>query len=194
MQIQSSTTEASGVHRLATSEPQMMIVSFVVGAQIYALPVSDVVEVVRLSTLVILAGGPAHVCGVLNRAGIYLPVLQAGTLLNEDVTYQLSSQVIIVRHQVAAGFAPVTFGLLVDQVRDVFAFRASQLTSCDGSKAAVFFRGIVDTTAESVLLLDTARLAELAPCLEEQGMPWPDSHVAPELLGVTVSTHALIGL
>lgn len=135
------------------------IVVFVIGEQTYGLPVGDVVEVVRLPALLALSGAPPYLCGLLNRRGAYLPVLDGRALLGDERRYALSQQVLILS---GGGSVEGRLGLLVDEVRGIAGFRPGQLTPCAEGTATPLLRGILNAGSASLLLLDADQLAQLA--------------------------------
>lgn len=151
--------------RPETQEP-VLIVTWTIGPQVYGLPVADVVEVVRVPAMLTLAGAPEYVCGLLNRHGQYLPVLDGRALLDEPLRYDLASQVVIVGNPLSAAERRAELGLLVDQVCEVRMFHAGRLVPLAPSAARPFLRGVINADEGSILLLDAARLAELAPQLD----------------------------
>ena len=69
--------------------------TFAIGTQQYGLPVANVFDVVPIPAMLILAGAPTYLIGVLNRRGRYLPVLDGRILLGEQAPYDLDRYVII---------------------------------------------------------------------------------------------------
>src|SRR5262245_31879932 len=105
-----------------TAESAAHFVTFRIARQQYALALDVVREIVRLPALVVLAGAPPTLCGLLNLRGRYLPVLDGSALVGEPVEYDESNQIVI------AGRSQPELGLLVDQVRDVCLVAAEQIT------------------------------------------------------------------
>jgi len=133
------------------------VVTFQIAYQQYGLPLGAVLEVVRLPALVVLAGAPPTICGLLNLRGQYLPVLNGRALIGEPSLYNLSCHVVI------AGSGKPELGLLVDQVHEVCMIEASQIRPIDGRDAAAFLSGVFDLEDQSTLLLDVSELLALTP-------------------------------
>jgi purine-binding chemotaxis protein CheW len=148
---------AAGASPTILSERESLIVTFQLGYQQYGLPLAMVFEIVRLPALVMLAGAPPALCGLLNLRGQYLPVLDGRALVGEPSLYDLSSQVVI------AGRDKPELGLLVDQVHDVCTIGASRIAPIGGHDAATFLASVFDREDGSVLLFDPAALLVLTP-------------------------------
>jgi purine-binding chemotaxis protein CheW len=142
---------------------------FALGPQEYALPVAEVLEVVRLPSLLALAGAPAYLRGLLNRRGRQLPVLDGRVLVGEPPHYHLNSQIVIAGHTNGGAHAVPLLGLLVDEVHDVRPFGAGCLTPLNTTTAAAYLRGVVDWTDRSALLFDLTALVALAPTVPGPG-------------------------
>lgn len=141
----------------------MLVVSFDVGAQEYALPIDAVVQVVRLPALTELAGAPPAVIGLLNMRGSYLPVIDARRLLGARAEFDLSKQVIIVGQTAENGDLRPRMGLLVDRVHDVHTLAHERIVALDQRNVTPFLRGIINLHHRSLLLFDEiALIAEAA--------------------------------
>jgi purine-binding chemotaxis protein CheW len=141
-------------------------VTFMIGTQQYGLPVTNVFEVVPIPAMLILAGVPAYVAGLLNRRGRYLPVLDGRILLGEPARYDLDRYVIIAGHA-SANEKHVTplIGILVDQVCDVRMFEPESLTPLGAGAAASFLDSIARWADRSVLLFKLEELLALVPSI-----------------------------
>src|SRR5215208_237074 len=101
-----------------TTQQDALIETFQLEHQRYGLALEVVREIVRLPALIMLAGAPPALCGLLNLRGQHLPVLDGRVLVGECSQYDLSSQIVI------AGRAQPELGILVDQVNEVCAVAA----------------------------------------------------------------------
>jgi len=136
----------------------ILVVSFDVGAQEYALPIHAIVQVVRLPALTQLAGAPPAVIGLLNMRGNYLPVFDARRLLAVAAEVDLNKQVIIVGQTVENGDLRPRLGLLVDRVHDVHTLANERIVALDQRNVTPFLRGIINLHQRSLLLFDEAAL------------------------------------
>jgi purine-binding chemotaxis protein CheW len=112
--------------------------------------------------LVELAGAPTFLRGLLNLRGNYLPVLDLNLLLGEQPLEDLNSHIII------AGHERPELGLLVEQVSDVRAYEAEQITALAHGAAASFLTGVVNDRHGSIVLLDLRELVQLTPALQHE--------------------------
>lgn len=128
-----------------------LAVTFRLADQRYALPLDAVTQVVRLPDLVLVAGSPPAVCGLLNLRGAFLPVLSGRRLVGAPDACSLESCVLLV----AVG-GRVALGLLADEVEAVRRFPADGFAPA--GRAARFVAGVLREREESAILLDPAAL------------------------------------
>jgi purine-binding chemotaxis protein CheW len=152
---QSTAIKSPGI---TTNAHTMLVVSFDVGAQEYALPIDAVVQVVRLPALTELAGAPPAVMGLLNMRGAYLPVLDSRRLLGAQAEVDLNKQVIIAGQRAENGELSPRMGLLVDRVHDVHTLVNERIVALDQRNVTPFLRGIIHLHHRSLLLFDEAAL------------------------------------
>ncbi|NJN65198.1 MAG: chemotaxis protein CheW [Chloroflexaceae bacterium] len=139
----------------------LLTVTFRIGPQLYGLPVSEVVEIVRLPALLTLAGSPPAIIGLLNLRGYYVPVLDGATLVDEPPSYDVSNQIVIAGQTgqgMQKGEMVPLLGVRVDQVVDVHTFQTNQITALDPSIAAPLLRGVINASDRSVFLFNLASL------------------------------------
>jgi purine-binding chemotaxis protein CheW len=146
----------------APGAAQLQAVVFGIGAQQYALPVELVREIVQVPALLELAGAAAVICGVLNRHGVYIPVLDGRAMVGQPPHATLDSMVVL------AGVAQPEVALLVDGVAGVAQFAAEQCTSFDDQSVAPFLAGIASADSGPVLLLEFPALLAMIPALIRQ--------------------------
>ncbi|MFL5805593.1 MAG: chemotaxis protein CheW [Roseiflexaceae bacterium] len=130
----------------------MIVVLFQLGNQQYGLPLAVVHEIVRLPALIMLAGAPPALCGLLNLRGQHLPVLNGRVLVGEPALYDLNSQIVI------AGRGWPELGLLVDQVHDVYTVAADRIRPINRPDVAPFLISVCNLADGSVLLFDLPAL------------------------------------
>jgi purine-binding chemotaxis protein CheW len=134
-----------------------LVVTFKVGRQIYALPLSAVLQVVRLPALTVVPGAPPGMCGLLNLRGNFVPVLDARSILGEASIVGIESQVIIL----SANFeATPDAGLLVDTVDTVRHYPSGSFAGVSGGDGLVI--GMLRDRAESAVVLDPEALVARA--------------------------------
>jgi purine-binding chemotaxis protein CheW len=140
----------------------LLTLTFRIGNQQYGMPVSVVIEIVRLPALVSLAGAPPEVIGLLNLRGRYFPVLDGSILVGETPTYDITNQIIIVGRIDETNLEPL-MGLRVDQVIDVRTLSIRHVTPLNKRIAADFLQGVVKANDDSLLLLEPESLLKLVP-------------------------------
>lgn len=136
------------------------VLTFRVEAVEHALPVRDVVEVVRMVALTPVPAASPWVAGVLNYRGRVVPVVDTRTRLGRPRREPDPSTPIVV---IEAGAAAA--GLIVDEALDVLPLPATSVEPAGGSEQAYGPVAHVARTGERlILLLDAAGL-----CAEHAG-------------------------
>jgi purine-binding chemotaxis protein CheW len=169
----------SQLSMLRSSAPEALVgplaaapttVTFAIGTQDYGLSVANVFEIVPIPAMLVLAGAPAYLIGLLNRRGRYLPVLDGRILVGEPVQYDLDRYVIIAG-RASANMQHVVplLGILVDQVRDVCVFETESLTPLGTGTAAPFLDSVTRRADRSVLLFNLEELLALVPSISMDG-------------------------
>jgi purine-binding chemotaxis protein CheW len=128
------------------------VLTFRIGATEHALPVGDVLEVVRMVALTPLPDGPPWLRGAVNYRGRLLPVLDARTRLGLPARApDLSMPIVMVRAGDAAA------GLIVDEALDVLRLVEAPVEPPARSAAERgVVSGLVRTGDRVVVLLDAA--------------------------------------
>lgn len=135
--------------------PAVALVSylgFVVGVDVYGLPLDHLREVARLKRLRRIPGAPPHVAGLMNLRGQIVCALDTRAILCVPGPAPPGGGYLIALR----GF-PDPLGLVVDAVTDVYAVDpASMSPPPEGWSASrtVFARGTVATPRGSMTLLD----------------------------------------
>jgi chemotaxis signal transduction protein len=140
------------------AESGPLVVTFRAGRQRCALPLSAVLQVVRLPALTVVPDAPAGHCGLLNLRGSFLPVLDARALLGEPPDVSLTSQVIVLADGPSAGLPAL--GILVDEVDTVRRFPAGSFTPLAGASDLV--SGILREQDGAAVVIDPEPLAARA--------------------------------
>jgi purine-binding chemotaxis protein CheW len=124
----------------------------------HAVPVEDVVEVLRMVAITPLAEAPPWLCGVIDLRGQVIPVVDLRRRLGmPQRAHDLSTPILVVR---ARG---TTVGLVADEVVEVLTV-PSVATSAAGAAAASpsAVSSAIRHRDRLLLLLDTGRLYESA--------------------------------
>ena len=101
--------------RLAT-EDQVQMVSFYVREQVFLLPVSVIVEVLRYLPLTRLPMAPPFIAGVVNLRGKVTPLLHLDALLTTDQTMRYTEKSFII----VCGTEDMQLGLIIDKVHTMY--------------------------------------------------------------------------
>jgi purine-binding chemotaxis protein CheW len=126
----------------ADSEGQRRIMVFRLGEERFALPLSDVVEVISGAAIAPAPGAPAHVAGVIQVRGEIRPVFHLGELLGTPGAESLDT-VVLVRYRNREA------GLRIGRVDDICAVGEADLREGPADNPRI--RHI---TADLVLVLD----------------------------------------
>jgi purine-binding chemotaxis protein CheW len=133
-----------------------LVVTCRIAGQRYALPISAVLQVVRLPQLTHLVGAPPEICGFLNLRGALLPVVSGRMLVDAPQEWSLDSHVVIV----GDGVGRPALGLLVDAVDQVYRCAVDSFVPLN--HGAAYISGALRSQGEQVLLFDPQLLAAVA--------------------------------
>lgn len=138
------------------TDTNIPILTFSLGEQMYALPISEVIEVAAMVALIDVDDPRPEVLGIANRHGEILPVLDLRVMLRQQVTpIDPSTLFIVVYHH------GLHFGLVTSEVHQVAYMRAQALFNARAPGRHV--RSIVSWEQQVIQILDLASL--LAPYL-----------------------------
>lgn len=101
--------------RLSTQD-QVQMVSFYIREQIFLLPVSVIVEVLRYMPLTRLPMAPPFIAGVVNLRGKVTPLLHLDALLTTDETMRYTEKSFII----VCGTDDMQLGLIIDKVHTMY--------------------------------------------------------------------------
>ncbi|WP_028458642.1 chemotaxis protein CheW [Chloroflexus sp. Y-396-1] len=131
-------------------------ITFQVGLQTFALPITFVLQIVRLPALTILADAPPAIAGLLHFHGHLLPVLIGHVLLDQPGSVTLDSLVIIL----GSNITQPSLGLLVDEVYDVVQVPTERLAPL--SYGSELLQASLRIDDQIILVLDSSSLLEYA--------------------------------
>jgi purine-binding chemotaxis protein CheW len=135
-------------------ELQVTFVTFHLGSQMYALPISPVRQIIEMVTITPLPQVNHTIVGVINFHGGLVPIVDLRRHLGlPDVPRQLHTPIILVK------ISERLVGLIVDDVSDVLERPAAQIT--DPSDILIkemgeipLLQGLIQTEEGSILLLN----------------------------------------
>lgn len=105
------------------SQSAVQMVSFYVREQIFLLPVSVIIEVLRHMPLTRLPMAPSFVAGVVNLRGRVTPLLHLDALLTLDQQHRYTPQSFIV----VCGSEEMQLGLIVDKIHTMYLLDQSKI-------------------------------------------------------------------
>ncbi len=132
--------------------------TFYIDSQLYSVPTSEVVEIIRMQPITYMPNTVDYVKGVINLRGKVVPVIDLRLRFHkEEKPYDTRTSIVIVES------GELTVGLIVDTVKDVRDVSAEQINVSPKSKGQngggkAFVSGIIAMENESAMLLDTAKV------------------------------------
>jgi purine-binding chemotaxis protein CheW len=131
---------------------------FYIDGQLYTVPTSQVVEIIRMQPITYMPNTIDYVKGVINLRGKVVPVIDMRLRFKkEERPYDSRTSIVIVEN------GGMTVGLIVDTVKDVRDISAAQINESPKSKGSTangknFVCGIISLEDESAMLLNTAKV------------------------------------
>lgn len=130
--------------------------TFYIDRQLYAVPTSQVVEIIRMQPITTLPGLPVYVKGVINLRGKIVPLIDMRLKFRkQEEEYGVQTSVIITE------VGEMTVGLIVDAVNDVTDVAKNQLSENPKYKKHAgnqYVSGIASLSYGSALVLDTQKV------------------------------------
>jgi len=132
--------------------------TFFIDGQLYAIPSSEVVEIIRMQPITFMPKLPDFVKGVINLRGKIVPLVDLRLKFDlEERAYDDHTSIIVLEH------GQLSIGFIVDTVNDVTDIAENQISGApklsknDGGN---YVSGIVHLEKNVALLLDIARVLE----------------------------------
>jgi len=153
-EIQSSTMASSSLRRRAADEDGLEMMSFHVGRELYALAVSDVLEILILPSVTEVPRIDRSVVGIISLRGAVVPLVDLRRMLKLDEAQLTRAARVLV---VGSSADPV--GLLVDDVVGVTRIAAdtvgaSPVNAGDGESSNELIEGIGHVDGDVMIILD----------------------------------------
>ena len=138
------------------AQEMLQLVSFELGGELFALPITKIQEIIRLTHIVKIPKSYDFVEGVINLRGKIIPVIDLRKRFSmEQVAYNAQSRIIVVE------LKTVTVGLQVDAVCEVLRIDRSYFEAAPTFISAVdqkFIQGIVKQGEKMLIVLDVDKL------------------------------------
>lgn len=100
--------------------------TFALGAESYGAPIGKVREIIRLTEITLVPQMPSYVRGVINLRGKIIPVIDLRMRFGFTNT-KTTERTCIVVVQLAGEHGPIISGMIVDAVKDVVNFAATEI-------------------------------------------------------------------
>ncbi|WP_283607802.1 chemotaxis protein CheW [Faecalispora anaeroviscerum] len=130
--------------------------TFYIDGQIFAIPSSQVVEIVRIQSITLMPKLPSYVRGVINLRGKIVPLIDIRLKLSKpELEYSDQTSIVVTQSEDA------TIGLIVDSVDDVTDISTADVNetpSLGREKSNPFVNGIVTLSKGPALLLNLRRI------------------------------------
>ena len=108
--------EAPSLRTRLAAQDQVQMVSFYIREQVFLLPVSVIVEVLRYMPLTRLPMAPPFIAGVVNLRGKVTPLLHLDALLTTDQSMRYTEKSFII----VCGTDDMQLGLIIDKVHTMY--------------------------------------------------------------------------
>lgn len=135
--------------------------TFLLGAEHYAVPVLKVREIIRLCDITPVPRMPEHIRGVINLRGKIIPVTDLRQRFDLERVASTDLTCIVVVHVVGASNSPILIGMIVDAVDEVVNIAASDIEPTPDFGAALnteFIVGMAKMKGVVKTLLDIDRI------------------------------------
>ena len=149
---------------MSTGETETQFVTFALGSEVFAVPVSVVREILDHEEVFRIPNGPAYLLGLRNVRGQGVPVidlrLRLGLTKTETTT---NTRILVVDVPLADRL--LTLGLMADRVFEVASFEATQTDAAPDIGVgwdSDYIASVVRREAGFVVIIDLARLLSSA--------------------------------
>ncbi len=140
----------------SADESLMKFVTFSLGAEEYALPISQVQEINRVVDITRVPNSPEHVMGVINLRGKIVPVIELKHRLKLGETQvDKDSRIVVVE------YGPRILGMMVDRVSQVLNIASEQIESAPEEVIQVhenYIKGVGKIEDRMVILLNLEQI------------------------------------
>jgi purine-binding chemotaxis protein CheW len=143
-----------------STQDELQLVTFALGAERFALPVGVVREILDYAPAFRIPNGPRHLLGLCNVRGQSVPVIDLGLRLGMPPTEPTpNTRVLVV--DIAVGERAMTLGILVDRVFEVAAVRKGEIEAAPdigASWSSDYIDGVVRRDDSFLVIVNLARL------------------------------------
>lgn len=139
----------------STATESRQFVTFTVQGELFAVPLAEVQEIIRLPDMVGVPLSPPSLEGLANLRGAVLPVASLRRVFQmADVEHDDSTRVVVINQGVPVGF-------IVDRMASVITAEAHEIEGVQGIRSTVaadFLSGMIKQAAGMTMILDPAQL------------------------------------
>jgi purine-binding chemotaxis protein CheW len=149
--------------------PQLALLSFQLGDEIYAVPLTSIQQIIKMRGITFVPRSPEYVAGVISLRGMVLPVFDLRRRLGLPARdYARETRIIVVMVD------GITCGLIVDRVKQVVRIPEDSLEEPPailGGVGAEFLDGIGRFNHQMLILLNLGKVLDLQVGGEERANP-----------------------
>lgn len=130
--------------------------SFHIKEEVFAIEVGKVIEIMEVPNITFIPKAPKYMKGVINLRGKVIPVIDAGLKFGLDpIVLTINACIIIIKLESAEN--EIEFGIIVDQVLEVFELSSNQLQASPdvGSEYNLdYIKGITRIDEDIAMVID----------------------------------------
>lgn len=149
-------TESKNGNRIFHNDGMMKYVTFFLEGEEYALPISQVQEIIRVGEITRVPNSPEYVKGVMNLRGRIIPVIELKKRLSfGDAVIDKNSRIVVVENGLKV------MGLMVDQVAQVMNIMAEQIDQAPDEVVQVqksYIKGVGKIEDRMIIMLDLEQI------------------------------------
>ena len=148
--------DVEGGNRRFHNDGAMKFVTFFLEGEEYALPISQVQEIMRVGEITRVPNSPEYVKGVMNLRGKIIPVIELKKRLSlGEALIDKNSRIVVVENGLKV------LGLMVDQVAQVMNITAEQIDKAPEEVVQVqenYIKGVGKMDERMIILLDLEQI------------------------------------
>lgn len=152
----------------AVSSGSERYLTFMLGGEVFALPILDITEIMEYRTLTVVPMMPAFIRGVINLRGRVVPVVDMAARFNRGVT-EIARRTSIIIVEVKDGHdgaddTTQDMGILVDAVNKVVHLTSDDIEPPPAFGAGIradFISGMAKFDGQFIIVLDASRVLSL---------------------------------
>ncbi|MGA1839305.1 MAG: chemotaxis protein CheW [bacterium] len=138
------------------NDGMMKYVTFFLEGEEYALPISQVQEIMRIGEITRVPNSPEHVKGVMNLRGKIIPVIELKKRLSlGEAVVDGNSRIVVVEN------GPKVMGLMVDRVAQVLNITTEQIDNAPDEVVQVqesYIKGVGKIDERMIIMLDLEKI------------------------------------